>query len=769
MKTRNIVVIISIIVTLFLSVYIFDIQTKLSKELLTTEQKIEGLKRIDNIHSINIALKYRRGISQLSVTDDIMNNDLYISDNYIVNHLKKLKNNEPLSIFTSIIENKHLLSNSELFNKYTKILKILNNDSKNIAESSNLLYESQKEINILISIAIFNVSSAIEEIGQLRGTVSRILNLKKCDTKDMYMMKNNLNSFIKNIDNVKFLINKLPSNKRSEFIYLVDEAMTDYHMINKIIYKIENNQYIINANDHFLKATKFVNDVNTIFIISKNIILNKLELRQKSINNKLFLHAVIYVLILILIFISAFYSYRKIQLDNKLLIKKKDEEDFIKMLHNNYAKAYSLKDICKNSLQHLVSKFSAIDASIYLYDEENKKLYLGATYGIKSENIKNTLSLDENRISENILEKKINILEVNKQINIGNQQLEVTKVVTIPILEFDKSIGTIQLSFDKTSKDIDIDYLQRVINLMGGYIFKTQIDNDEANYIQLIDNNILMSRTDLDGIITEISSELCRLSQYSREEIVGQNHRIFRHSDMPQETFTQLWDTILQGNIWRGDLKDRKKDGSFYWVDTMISSHKDINGNTIGYIAIRHNVTDKKKVEEIAITDSLTSLYNRRHFDNIFSQQIEINKRAKGLLAFVIIDIDHFKQYNDTYGHQDGDTALKLVATALQGTLKRPDDYTFRLGGEEFGFLYHVKNEEDAYTIANEARENVEKLHIEHTKNSASKYVTISSGLYIIKSDDINTKDEIYKKSDEALYVAKQSGRNQIKTYERNN
>ncbi len=126
------------------------------------------------------------------------------------------------------------------------------------------------------------------------------------------------------------------------------------------------------------------------------------------------------------------------------------------------------------------------------------------------------------------------------------------------------------------------------------------------------------------------------------------------------------------------------------------------------------------------------------------------------------MDIDHFKQYNDTYGHQDGDTTLKLVANALKKTLNRPDDYTFRLGGEEFGLLYHITNEEDGLNIANQARQNIENLKIEHTGNSASSYVTISSGLYIIKSDDINSEDIIYKKSDEALYVAKQNGRNQV-------
>ena len=134
----------------------------------------------------------------------------------------------------------------------------------------------------------------------------------------------------------------------------------------------------------------------------------------------------------------------------------------------------------------------------------------------------------------------------------------------------------------------------------------------------------------------------------------------------------------------------------------------------------------------------------------------------KKLLVFVLVDIDNFKIYNDTYGHQDGDTALQSVAKSLKNTLHRSYDYVFRLGGEEFGLLYFAESEEDALKIATDAKENVEKLKIKHSGNTASKYITISSGLYLIKENDINSSDEIYKKADEALYIAKESGRNKV-------
>jgi len=280
--------------------------------------------------------------------------------------------------------------------------------------------------------------------------------------------------------------------------------------------------------------------------------------------------------------------------------------------------------------------------------------------------------------------------------------------------------------------------------------------------ILMMSKYVIYSKTDLKGIITEASDAFCEISQYTRDELIGRPHNIIRHEDMPKSAFKDMWQTIKSGKTWNGEVKNRKKDGSYYWVIADISPEFDEEGNIFSYVAIRHDITDKKLVEEIAVTDGLTALFNRRHFDTVFPQQIALSKRKKELLAFVLIDIDHFKQYNDIYGHQDGDTALKLVAQSFHSTMRRPSDYIFRLGGEEFGLIYHIKDADEALLIANKARQNIENLKIEHTGNSASKFLTTSSGLYIIKQNDTSSIDEIYKKADEALYASKQNGRNQV-------
>ena len=166
-------------------------------------------------------------------------------------------------------------------------------------------------------------------------------------------------------------------------------------------------------------------------------------------------------------------------------------------------------------------------------------------------------------------------------------------------------------------------------------------------------------------------------------------------------------------------------------------------------------------IEQYSITDEMTQLYNRRHFDISFQKQLRIYKRIERNFIFIMIDIDHFKQYNDTYGHQAGDNTLIAVAKVLSNSLQRETDMVFRLGGEEFGVLSVDINDVQALALANKLRVNIENLKIEHTGNSASQYVTISLGLILIHPQDQYTTDDIYKHADEALYKAKESGRNQ--------
>lgn len=280
-------------------------------------------------------------------------------------------------------------------------------------------------------------------------------------------------------------------------------------------------------------------------------------------------------------------------------------------------------------------------------------------------------------------------------------------------------------------------------------------------YLDIIDKNIITYSTDLDGIITEVSQAFCDISGYTKSELIGQSNHLVRDPDFDKDIYKELWETIQENKVWKGELKNRKKDGSHYWVYATIFPMYDDSGKKVGYTGIRQDITDKKIIEQISITDGLTGIYNRRHFSELFPKMINSAKRENELLSFIIMDVDHFKQYNDTYGHQMGDDVLAKIGTTLKDSLQRADDYCFRLGGEEFGVVFKTDSKQKASAFAENIRKNIENLKIEHKGNSAGSFVTVSMGLVCKDANEIDSADKIYKEGDDLLYRAKSQGRNQ--------
>ena len=172
-----------------------------------------------------------------------------------------------------------------------------------------------------------------------------------------------------------------------------------------------------------------------------------------------------------------------------------------------------------------------------------------------------------------------------------------------------------------------------------------------------------------------------------------------------------------------------------------------------------------EKLEQEVNHDGLTGLYNRRYFDMIFTKELSRARRDELSFTFVMMDIDHFKQYNDTYGHSEGDNVLKLIAKYLDKKLSRAGDFSFRLGGEEFGFFFTGSTLEEVLSYTELICKGIEKLHIKHSKNSASSYVTASFGLiHFNYKSVIMDADSIYIAADKALYKAKENGRNRVVT-----
>ncbi len=337
-------------------------------------------------------------------------------------------------------------------------------------------------------------------------------------------------------------------------------------------------------------------------------------------------------------------------------------------------------------------------------------------------------------------------------------------------LRLTHNLNTLTHSFNESSKNLSIINIEKLTfkefkklaySLNQVLFARNETEKKLKNYIDIVNNYVITSSTDENGIITEVSKAFCDISGFSNEELIGNNHNIVRHPDMPKKIYENLWNTIKNGQVWKGELKNLKKDGSYYWVDIVIEPILQ-NNEIIGYTAIRQDITNKKIVEYLSITDELTKLYNRRYFNIKIEEELNRVKRDNLLLSFIILDIDYFKNYNDTYGHLLGDKALKDVSEVLINMTNRSSDFAFRLGGEEFGLILINQDKKNVFEYAQKIRQSIEELHIEHKTSKISNNLTASIGIVTRNGNDIKDSNEIYRLADEALYISKRNGRNQV-------
>ncbi len=278
----------------------------------------------------------------------------------------------------------------------------------------------------------------------------------------------------------------------------------------------------------------------------------------------------------------------------------------------------------------------------------------------------------------------------------------------------------------------------------------------------LINNNVLMLNTDVDGVITEVTDALIELCGYSRTELVGSVASIVKSGNNDMEIYKELWKTVLFGLVWHGELQNRKKDGSYYWVSLSITPLFNEQSKIKGFTSIQVDVTDQKIAQNQAVVDSLTSLYNRTTFNEVVQKSINIAKRYNAYFTYMMLDIDYFKEYNDSYGHMSGDEALIKVSEVLKKHTSRSDDYAFRIGGEEFVITILGLDENKSLELANSIRESVLDLKIEHSQSRVAEFLSVSIGLYVAKGNHVCNKDEIYSISDSAMYDSKAKGRNRV-------
>lgn len=178
--------------------------------------------------------------------------------------------------------------------------------------------------------------------------------------------------------------------------------------------------------------------------------------------------------------------------------------------------------------------------------------------------------------------------------------------------------------------------------------------------------------------------------------------------------------------------------------------------------AVRHAFHESRLLNELAERDGLTRLYNRRRFDHNVERLWRQSRRDQSQLTLMMVDIDHFKAYNDCYGHQAGDDALVRVAEVISSCAQRPLDFAARYGGEEFAVVLYGPVHDHGRELSEHLRHTVEELKIPHAQSSTSPWLTVSIGVAVVSPDTARSLAGAIQLADEALYQAKEEGRNRV-------
>ena len=327
----------------------------------------------------------------------------------------------------------------------------------------------------------------------------------------------------------------------------------------------------------------------------------------------------------------------------------------------------------------------------------------------------------------------------------------------------------------------------------------------EKQYRTIIETvSDIIIQLDIEGKI-EFVNPAIRFLGYEPSEIVGQHIEKFvekvegveYHEDFISQITTKGVGPMATNNLEVSFLVE--KDSTIWEQNKSIPVLMDAFGlwdvpdemvfkrgqekNFLGTLCIARNITEVKAMEEelrsaqarlidaveelkeLATKDALTGMANRRFFDEYLEKEWKRAQRDKYPFSLVMIDLDFFKLYNDTYGHQKGDVCLREVAKVIGEAMKRPADMAARYGGEEFALVLPETNADGAFGLSESLRKSIYDLNLEHKNNSKESRVTVSMGVATMKVEKESDFNDLISKADKALYAAKKDGRNRVSVF----
>jgi len=266
--------------------------------------------------------------------------------------------------------------------------------------------------------------------------------------------------------------------------------------------------------------------------------------------------------------------------------------------------------------------------------------------------------------------------------------------------------------------------------------------------------------TDADNRIVSVNPAFTTITGYEPDEVMGRTPQILSSGKQSKAFYHDMWQSLKRDQHWHGELWNRRKDGQLYAEQLTINVIANRDGSVHRHVAIFSDITDKKHTEDLmwrqANYDTVTNLPNRRLFLDRLDQELKKCRRATLFLALLFIDLDHFKEINDTYGHDVGDQLLIEAARRLNACV-RSSDTVARLGGDEFTVILAELTETSKVEMV--ADNILDILEQPFSINEVSMQISGSIGIALYPSD-ASDANELITKADNAMYAAKRRGRN---------
>jgi len=293
------------------------------------------------------------------------------------------------------------------------------------------------------------------------------------------------------------------------------------------------------------------------------------------------------------------------------------------------------------------------------------------------------------------------------------------------------------------------------------------MNNNEFDFKDIVENAldiIVVTKADLINEpgpeIVYVNQAFVNISGYTREEIIGNNPRILQSDGTDPLTKANIREALTSKQPIRTTIKNFSKSGQEYWLDLSIMPLKNQQGLVTHFMAIQRDVTEQKRLEKqlerLSYTDQLTGLCNLRSFTNASLTEFTRFKRTYQHYSVLMLDIDFFKQVNDTYGHTIGDLAIQHFSDLCKKNI-RSNDVIARVGGEEFCILLPNTIKDCAYIIAEKLRTQLNESPLKTDEKTIT--INVSIGVAVSRIDD-SSEREIIDRADKALYDAKNCGRN---------